>query len=210
MSRFPKTFALNLEHLPYDLMSSEGQKAIDDLQQKGFVVRHGITLEFANIVRDVASEPSIKEYCPNDSSSRFSSTEKTEEWLSKGRATFLLLKGETQEQQRLAGYGWVGSKHVEEIKEGDTTFSLRISERYQGQGLASMFSQSILDATNALYGNSKMWLETWKSNGGAVHIYHKLGFHDVTEKVDTRPTASGKMVQDTRIYMLLNDKTTAG
>jgi ribosomal protein S18 acetylase RimI-like enzyme len=48
-----------------------------------------------------------------------------------------------------------------------------------------------------------MWLETWASDGAAVHIYHKLGFEDVDSQVDQRPTAGGQTVADTRLYMSL-------
>ena len=61
----------------------------------------------------------------------------------------------------------------------------------------------MLEAARSVYGAQGLWLETWKSNGGAVHIYHKLGFIDVTEKQDTRPSAAGGTVDDTRVYMRL-------
>ncbi len=80
---------------------------------------------------------------------------------------------------------------------------MRVGEASQGQGLATPFSRLILAGSATLYGSQDMWLETWASDGAAVHIYHKLGFEDVDSQVDQRPTAGGQTVADTRLYMSL-------
>jgi ribosomal protein S18 acetylase RimI-like enzyme len=153
----------------------------------------------------MSQEPSIKEYCPKDSSERFTDRQTTAEWLSKKRATYLLLQTLDDGKLELAGYGWVGTKQSSQVPGGETTFSLRVGEGHQGRGLAAPFSVSMLAAATAMYGAQNMWLETWASNGGAVHIYHKLGFSDVTETHEQRPSLVGHSVADTRIYMAKKD-----
>jgi ribosomal protein S18 acetylase RimI-like enzyme len=110
-------------------------------------------------------------------------------------------------ERQLAGYGWVGAKHSAQVPGGETTFSLRVGENHQGKGLATPFAAALLAGAAVTYGTPHMWLETWASNAGAVHIYEKLGFHTVAEKSDTRPSVNGQMVADTRLFM--NDEQVA-
>ncbi len=201
MIPFPDSYDNELRPLPAEQMSEDGREAIESLKTKGYEVQTGLTPEYADAIAAMALEPSIKEYCPNDSGSRFINRQTTAEWLSKKRATFLLLHKSDNGQLELAGYGWVGAKQNPLIPGGETTFSLRVSENHQGKGLASPFSVSMLAAATAIYGAKHMWLETWESNGGAVHIYHKIGFQDVASKQEERPTATGQMVADTRLFM---------
>lgn len=201
MIPFPDSYVSELRPLPAEQVSEDGRAAIESLRTKGYEVQAGLTPEYADAIAVMALEPSIKEYCPNDSGSRFINRQTTAEWLSKKRATFLLLNKSDDGQFELAGYGWVGAKQNSLIPGGETTFSLRVSENHQGKGLASPFSVSMLAAATAIYGAKHMWLETWESNGGAVHIYHKIGFQDVASKQEERPTATGQMVADTRLFM---------
>ena len=201
MIPFPDSYVSELRPLPAEQVSEDGRAAIESLRTKGYEVQAGLTPEYADAIAVMALEPSIKEYCPNDSGSRFINRQTTAEWLSKKRATFLLLNKSDDGQFELAGYGWVGAKQNSLIPGGETTFSLRVSENHQGKGLASPFSVSMLAAATAIYGPKHMWLESWESNGGAVHIYHKIGFQDVASKQEERPTATGQMVADTRLFM---------
>ena len=201
MIPFPDSYDNELRPLPAEQMSEDGRAAIESLKTKGYEVQAGLTPEYADAIAAMALEPSIKEYCPNDSGSRFINRQTTADWLSKKRATFLLLHKSDNGQLELAGYGWVGAKQNLLISGGETTFSLRVSENHQGKGLAAPFSVSMLSAATAIYGAKHMWLETWESNGGAVHIYHKIGFTDVASKQEERPTATGQMVADTRLFM---------
>ncbi len=115
---------------------------------------------------------------------------------------FLLLKRENS-GLRLAGYGWAGAALSPEVPAGHTTFAIRIGQAAQGQGLATPFSRLIVAGTAALYASRDFWLETWGSNAGAVHVYHKIGFQTVAEKPSGRPTVAGGTVPDNRIYMSL-------
>jgi ribosomal protein S18 acetylase RimI-like enzyme len=190
-----------LQPLPVDAMSQTGKQAIADLASKGYEVKAGLTREYAAIITDIAHENNILEYCPNDAGSRFKSVDAAEEWLRKGRAMYVLLDPSASGNRRLAGYGWIGARKSPHVPDSEVTFSLRISEQHQGKGLAAPFSMAMIEAAAVTYDTSNLWLETWSSNGGAVHIYHKLGFNDVWTEDTQRPTAAGGTVADTRIYM---------
>lgn len=200
MMPFPDHYDTALQPLP-EQMSEAGKQAVESLKSKGYEVQTGLTPEYADAIAAMSREPSIKEYCPKDCSERFASRETTAAWLSKKRATYLLLQVVDSGHKQLAGYGWVGTKQTTLIPGGETTFSLRVGENHQGKGLATPFAAAMLAAARATYGAPHMWLETWASNAGAVHIYEKLGFTIVTEKPDERPSVSGQMVTDSRLYM---------
>ncbi len=204
MTDFPNKFDETTGSLP-DGLGPAGAEAAGQLADRGYEVRLGLTSEFAREISAMALEPSIREYCPRDSGERFADLESTGRWLSKGRAMFLLLKHSDSGQFKLAGYGWSGSLSSPRAPGGEVTFALRIGEAGQGQGLATPFSQLILSTTAVLYGAKNIWLETWASNGGAVHVYHKLGFTDVAEAPDQRPLPDGGTTADTRIYMSLSN-----
>lgn len=202
MSSFPTSFDQDLHSLPEDSLSFEAKQAIAYLRDKGYEVKSGLTTAIAEEISIMTQEKSIREYCPKDGSERFSNLETTKEWLSKSRAMYVLLYQPAQGEPTLAGYGWVGAKTSDHVSGGQTTFSLRVSEKHQGKGLAAPFSLCMLEAADVEFSAPHMWLETWKSNGGAVHIYHKLGFTDVGESRDTRPSTTGTDVEDVRIYMI--------
>jgi ribosomal protein S18 acetylase RimI-like enzyme len=201
MMPFPDHYDEALQPLPAQQMNEAAQAAIASLKTKGYEVQAGLMPEYADAIALMSRETSIREYCPKDCSERFASRETTASWLSKKRATYLLLQVLDDGTKQLAGYGWVGSKQSEQIPGGETTFSLRISEHHQGKGLATPFALTMLNAAEVTYGTPNMWLETWASNAGAVHIYQKLGFNTIAEKPDKRPSADGQMVEDTRLYM---------
>jgi ribosomal protein S18 acetylase RimI-like enzyme len=206
MIPFPDDYVTTPQPLPNPQMSESGQAAVQLLKSKGYDVQAGLTPDYADAIKKLSNEPSIKEYCPKDSAERFASRQAAAQWLSKRRATYLLLCKLDDGSLELAGYGWVGTKRSPKVPGGETTFSLRIGERHQGKGLAAPFSECMLAAAAATYGAAHMWLETWASNGGAVHIYHKLGFNTITEQPDKRPSLTGHMVDDTRLYMAKMDE----
>jgi ribosomal protein S18 acetylase RimI-like enzyme len=203
MIPFPDTFSESTQSVPEASLGDKGLEAIQKLAERGYEVHAGLTPEFAQAISAMALEPSIREYCPKDSGERFADQASTERWLSKKRGTFLLLKRADDGSLSLVGYGWVGAGSNSRIPGGETTFALRVGEAGQGQGLATPFSWLIVAASAALYGAKNMWLETWLSNGGAVHIYHKIGFVDVAEQPDKRSVPGGEAVDDTRVYMSL-------
>ncbi|HEY5442613.1 MAG TPA: GNAT family N-acetyltransferase [Candidatus Saccharimonadales bacterium] len=199
MSDFPTGFSDNPTPLQDGTLDSQ---AAELLAGQNCEVRLGLTPAYAEQILAMSQEPGIREYCPKDSSERFTDRAAAEHWLSKQRAVFLLLKKSGDELQ-LVGYGWAGPGYNEHVPEGETTFALRNGEAGQGQGLAAPFSRQIIVASAALYDAQNFWLETWASNGAAVHIYHKLGFATVSQAPGERPAADGSKVADTRIYMRL-------
>jgi ribosomal protein S18 acetylase RimI-like enzyme len=204
MPDYPMEFSDKLQNLSSDMASA----SVDHISSRGFEVRLGLTPEYAEQIIKMAREPAIQEYCPNDIGSRFADMQATVQWLSKGRAVFLLLtKAESGNDGVLAGYGWVGQGDTAHVPDGETTFAIRIGEIGQGQGLAEPFSRLMIEAATNLFSAKNIWLETWASNGAAVHVYHKVGFEDVASEASERPTADGGRVADTRLYMSLpNEK----
>jgi ribosomal protein S18 acetylase RimI-like enzyme len=204
MKPFPTILTDTTQPLSELLVDSADQEIIQQLAAQNYEVHLGLTPEFAAAIAVIAEQSSIREYCPRDRAERFKNRTVTEEWLSKGRAVFLLLRRTDEGELQIAGYGWSGRGTSPEVPGGETTFALRINETDQGHGLSAPFAKLILSATTALYGAPYLWLETWASNGGAVHVYHKLGFATVTEKPGDRPTAVGQTVPDVRFYMTLS------
>jgi ribosomal protein S18 acetylase RimI-like enzyme len=206
MSNFPTDFTNMTRSLAVDKLGDKEADIVRKLADKGFEVRTGLTPEFADQILVMAQESNIREYCPKDSTERFTDRAATERWLAKRRAVFLLLKRENDNTLSLVGYGWSGPGFNRHVPGGQTTFALRIGEAGQGQGLAEPFSWLIVAASAAQYDTQDFWLETWASNGAAVHIYHKLGFETVKEETIERPTAIGGTVADRRIYMQLPNR----
>jgi ribosomal protein S18 acetylase RimI-like enzyme len=202
MKPYPKAFADQTTKLDGSLFNSYDAELLGQLAKNNYQVHYELTKEFAKDITKMCNEPSIKEYCPNDLARRFSSLISTERWLLKGRAVFLLLK-KTDNGLNLVGYGWAGQEKSPQVLKGESTFAIRIGEAGQGNGLATPFSRLIVSASAEIFGAQNMWLETWASNGGAVHIYHKIGFKDVAAVVGSRSKANGRKVADTRLYMSL-------
>ncbi len=204
MKDFPVTYDRRASELDASLFKQDDASLIRQLKEKGYEIRHGLTPDYADDISKMCLQSSIKEYCPNDSARRFINQAATQQWLSKGRAAFLLLKREG-DVLNLAGYGWSGVEASDHVADSEVTFAIRIGEGSQGQGLAEPFSRLIIAATVLIYEAKNIWLETWLSDGAAVHIYHKIGFVDVDQVEDNRPTADGRNVPDTRLYMSLSN-----
>jgi hypothetical protein len=205
MNQFPNTFTADIQLLPGPVLAKTDAQ-VQLLASKGYEVWIGLTPEMAGRILTMSEHPSIREYCPRDSAERFTDRAATERWLAKWRAVFLLFKKEDNANLTLAGYGWAGAGSSSHAPAGENTFAVRIGEAGQGHGLAAPFSWLIVAGSAVLYGARDFWLETWASNGGAVHIYHKIGFETVAEKPDERLSLNGEKVPDTRIYMsLAND-----
>jgi ribosomal protein S18 acetylase RimI-like enzyme len=196
---YPTTFDTNLNDFPADKLGPVGQDAWRQLGEKGYEIKTGLTAEVAAAIYKLSLEPSIREYCPKDSSERFRDEPAVQLWLQKGRAVFLLVQKDTGS---VVGYGWAGPGTSTKV-EGDTTFAIRIAEAGQGQGLATSYTRLIIAGAAILFGAKNFWLETWQSNAGAVHVYHKIGAQDAGQEASQRPTMAGGTVQDTRLYMVL-------
>jgi len=206
MKPFPNTFADSARPLPADILGGSDLEYIQRLTGKGYEIHTGLTPELAGRILTMSLEPNIREYCPKDSAERFADRQSTERWLKKNREVFLLFKKAEAGNLELAGYGWSGTGSNDYVPGGKTTFALRIGEAGQGQGLAAPFSRLMIAATAGLYGSADFWLETWASNGAAVHIYHKIGFETVDEQPGERRGPGGEKVPDTRIYMSLPNR----
>ncbi len=202
MLPFPTMLVDNPELIKAEQLNLEGAMALKTLADKGYEVCSGLNIEYADIITGLCRQPAIREYCPNDIATRFANRQATVKWLAGGRAVYLLLPIGASDSTQLAGYGWLGAKQNSRVPGGQVTFALRISPDHQGKGLATPFSQAMLADAQSVYHVSHVWLETWQSNAGAVHVYHKLGFKDVSKKADRRPSLSGEEVEDVRIYMM--------
>ncbi len=209
MNQFPDAFTEASAPIPAEKLGPAAKQAADELASAGYEVQIGLSRQYAAEIIDMAKEPAIREFCPNDIGSRFKDLTATERWLAKHRAVFLLVK-KTADGSRLAGYGWVGPAESTHVPDGENTLAIRIGQIGQGQGLATPFTKLMADSSAILYDAKNLWLETWLSNGGAVHVYHKAGFEDVSEEPAERPTAAGGRVLDTRLFMsLANDRLLA-
>jgi ribosomal protein S18 acetylase RimI-like enzyme len=201
MMDFPDKFDEATRSLP-DGLGPAGTEAVKKLAARDYEVQIGLTPELAGQILTMSQEPSIREYCPKDYGERFADRASTERWLEKKRVTFVLLKRQGDELS-LAGYGWAGPGSSSHAPGGENTFAVRIGEAGQGQGLAAPFSWLIIAGSAVLFGARDFWLETWASNGGAVHIYHKIGFETVAEEPNERLTGDDQKTPDTRVYMSL-------
>jgi ribosomal protein S18 acetylase RimI-like enzyme len=206
MSNFPGSFDEATMPLTLEIVGDKASEALAKLASAGYEVHAGLTAELADQIMIMSLEPAIRKYCPKDCRERFKDRASTEQWLAKKRGTFLLLKKADDGSLTLAGYAWVGDAQSSHVPGGETTFALRIGENYQGQGLATPFSLLTLLGAEKLYGAQKIWLETWASNEGAVHIYHKLGFVDTDQEPSELVSADGDRQPDTRLYMILPDE----
>jgi ribosomal protein S18 acetylase RimI-like enzyme len=195
---YPTNFADDSQTYPVDKLGPVGRQAWQDLADKGYEVRVGLTKDMAGKIQTLSQEPSIREYCPKDYEERFSDEAATRHWLQKGRAMFTLLK-----DGQMAGYGWVGAGDSEQVPQGRHTFAIRLSEHFQGQGLAAPFMRLIISGGAILFGANDYWLEAWQSNAGAVHIYHKLGAVDEGQEMSDRKGRDGHQVSDIRLFLSL-------
>lgn len=190
-----QTFKLTKEGL-----DDESIESLSLFESKGYEVHYGLSKDLADQISKMSLEPAIKEYCLKDWSKRFIDRESTKAWLGKHRAAFLLVKREN-ENLILVGYGWTGTSTSPEIPNSENTFAIRIGEIGRGQGLATPFARLIVQGSSKIYGVKNIWLETWQSNAGAVHVYHKIGFKDVKTTDSFRVRPDNSEVPDTRIYM---------
>lgn len=183
-------------------LSEAGKAYYQRVKDAGFDIYYGLNEDAAKQIITLALEPAIKEFCPNDSGKRFKDLDALQEWLLKGRIVVLLTKKEN-DAIKIVGYGWVGAASSPYVKEGKATFAIRIGEGGQGQGLGTPFAELIVEVAANVFNVNDIWLETWQSNAGAVHIYHKIGFVDVASEPGKRKSANGSEVDDVRLFMSL-------
>ena len=202
MKPFPTAYSASTDAVKASDLDEAGKVALKRLNDQGYELRHGLTPGYADAIKELVTQPSICTYCLKDSTSRFCDRDTTAVWLRKGRAVFLLIE---QLSGEVAGYAWTGPETTEHIPEGKVTVALRVSESFQGRGLAAPYLQSVVSATKALYDADDFWLESWESNAGAVHVYKKTGFTSVLDIYGNRTLKDGGSTPDTRVYMVLGD-----
>src|SRR5665213_2932826 len=125
MMPFADSLDTDTHALPADRLGQAGTETLGELAAKGYEIHYGLTQEFAKAIIAMAREPSIREYCPRDSGERFVDLVSTEQWLSKGRTMFLLLKRTDRGDLQLAGYGWAGEATTKHVPGGESTFACR-------------------------------------------------------------------------------------
>lgn len=230
---FPTEFASELEPLPM-CISEAADAAIERLAERGFKVLRGLTTEAAAQVRPITLQQSIGHNCHKDRGvTRFATEGSTATWLTKGipdgrhgRDFYgLYLLGEDPENLTMAGYGWTGPELCDVfanllenqsdisvtsvdpylLESANVTWAERISEEFQGQGLAAPFGTLITAGTRHFNpGVETIWLDTWGSNGPAFPTYSKIGFVYVPEADHPaiHQTANGDRFDDVRLHMV--------
>lgn len=200
MKRFPTILAEKTTVLLPENVDQRSAEALKQLAERGFHIQLGITEADIPALQELSVQTSILKYCPRDCTERFKDEPTIREWLHKERLAFLLKETATG---ALAGIAWTGPGTSPHIMGGKLTGGLRLSEDFQGKGLATPFLSTSLSYTRAYYSSDLLWFECWQSNAGAVHIYQKLGFETVKTEPGQRITPSGTSEPDTRVYMLL-------
>ena len=214
--RYPTSFAEHTTPLPFGL-GARADEAMYELATRHLSVHTGLTADYAKAIGRIAQQPTIQEYCINDSTKRFASPDSTEAWLQKGddslraygRGVFLLLHEDSEHEVRLAGYGWTGPETSPHVPGSKVTFALRLNESFQGMRAARPFTDLILAGSAALYGASGIWLEAWGSNTRATSTYERAGFihHPDATEYAVRPSMRfSPQVPDIRLYMSLPDE----
>lgn len=201
MKDLPNSLVDNPAELSSFDLEATAQAAVEDLDARGFKVLVGLNEAYAEQIMSLCHEDAILEYCPNDAGSRFTDLAAAKTWVAKQRAIFLLVE---KDSGKLAGYGWVGEEdNNQEVKDGKTTWAIRISQNYQGQGLATPYAKAIVFGGRSIYGLDHIWLASWASNPAAIHVYGKLGFVEAVQVSTDRKDLQGETVHDSRIYMYL-------
>ncbi len=200
MKPFPTQLATTRVVLGPNEVEGSIAAALQTLAEKGFYVQLGITVADVTALQELSRQASILKYCPRDCTERFKDEPTVRHWLHKERLVFLLKEKSTEQ---LAGVAWTGPGTSPHIPEGKLTGGLRLSEAFQGLGLATPFLKVVLEHTKNEYSRERLWFECWASNAGAVHIYQKLGFNIVETESASRPTPTGASEPDTRTYMVL-------
>ena len=216
---YPTSFAEHTTPLPFGL-STRADEAMCELASRNLSVHTGLTVDYAKAIGRIAQQPTVREYCINDSNKRFANPESTKAWLQKGddtlqsygRGVFLLLHENGEHTVNLAGYGWTGPETSPRIPDGKVTFAIRMNESFQGMKAARLFTDLILAGSAALYGAGGIWLEAWGSNTRATSTYERAGFvlHPNATEYAVRPSIRfGSEVPDIRLYMSLPDELIA-
>lgn len=185
---YPTTFSPELVPLSEVALDARGQAAIRELGSRTLTMYTGVRRVDVSAIAAIGAQEAVREFCPNDAKKRFGDEDMMEQWLTKsdGRGMFLL----KTDGQELAGYGWTGKELCHQLPDCTTTFAIRLNKEVirDQKGLGAPFTAAIVSGSMALYGASRIGLETWGSNTAAVRSYLKAGAELVTTQDDVRPT----------------------
>ncbi len=200
MKPFPTTLASSSSFMKPENVDKISAASLHELAEKGFAIQIGITESDISALQALSIQESIRKYCPKDCTERFKDKPTVEKWLTKKRLVFLLKESSSG---KLAGIAWAGPGTSPYIPLGKITGGVRLSEHFQGLGLATPFLAVALEHTREKYTEELIWYECWESNAGALHVYQKLGFEIVDARRSSRPDPKGTTELDNRIYMQL-------
>lgn len=175
-----------------------GSTMVNRLRSAGLYAQLGLTAQLLRSLSTISYEKEVREFCPKDATSRFSTPALGEEWVSKGRAMVTI----SDDLGKVVAYGWSGPEKNEEIPQAPITTAYRVGK--SGANYARNIRENdptfrmgyalgtLVVATAQLYGAQpdEISLETWKSNKRAISLYEDLGFELYTEKLELkgRPT----------------------
>ncbi|MFQ1011587.1 ribosomal protein S18-alanine N-acetyltransferase [Gilliamella apicola] len=74
-------------------------------------------------------------------------------------------------------------------------FNIAIHPEFRQQGLAKELLNHLIEklmTSNFDKPIASLWLEVRKSNNAAIHLYHSLGFNQITVRKNYYPTTDGK------------------
>ena len=165
MKSFPADFAPEPIYLQPDQVDGKVREALQTLVKKGFRIQIGLARADTSALQALSVQASIRKYCPKDCTERFKDEPTIEHWLTKKRLVFLLKETATDE---LAGIAWTGPGTSPHIPEGKLTGGVRLSEHFQGFGLATPFLTAALTYTRESYSDDLLWYECWQSNTGEI------------------------------------------
>lgn len=216
---YPTSFTSELRPLqPGYGLSEPTDTLLQELQAHGFVVAVGVHESQLDNLADMASQPHIREFCPNDVG-RFGSEPRVRTWLQRGIGRVMVgiytVNGQSgslteehiaslqAEDLTQVAYGWFGAEPTPHMPPGvDITTAYRVGQ--QGRDLARQrrtnperplslglsIGKAVLAVATELYGIApeRIGLETWESNQAANKLYDLLGFQQVAAEDAVRPT----------------------
>jgi|GEM_PF-130739 uncharacterized cofD-like protein len=150
-----------------------------EYQQSEFLILRGLSAALRQQLQDKSTQTHIRLWTPRDADERFVSEEAIRQREAGGDVFYPLITPSSGISE-LAGIVWVKHKNLTPHSRFDTTFAIRLYERYEGRGLATGFLQSCLRDYSYLHPSSQhFWLEVQAGNQRAKELYTKLGFHSV-------------------------------
>ena len=131
-------------------------ESLHELSHRGYVVTVGARSQDAPALAEIAKEPGVREFCPRDERERMGDADGTMlgSHLGKkgGRGMFILRHVASG---KVAADGWTGEETCDELPGALTTFALRISKAFGGQGLGVLFTNAIVDGSVARFASAR-------------------------------------------------------